>query len=638
MTATVNGRSRARLDYGIAWLLIGSLMLLGSIFAGLLSARVGAPLLLVFLAIGMLAGSEGPGGLTFDDPQLAFALGSTALAIILFDGGLRTPRATIARGLGPALALATVGVVLTAGLVAAAAHYLLGFEWVLALLLGSIVSATDAAAVFMLLGRSGIALRDRLRATLEVESGSNDPMAVFLVITFTSMLAAGELDFGWWVAADFALQMGLGGALGAAGGFALVWLMNRLELSGGLYPILALAGALLIFSGTQLTGGSGFLAVYIAGIVFGNRRVRADQLVGRFLDGLSWLSQIVLFLLLGLLVTPSELLPDLGAALVLAFFLMLVARPLATLVCLTPFRFPLREQAFSAWVGLRGAVPIFLALFPFLEGFDSSGQAFNIAFVVVLVSLLLQGWTIPWVAQRLHVALPPEPEPAMRLDLDLARRTDRMDRDLIAYEVMPHSRAADYPLAALDLPRRTRLVALIRDGVVQRLPEVTQLQAGDFVLMISPPETAATLDRFFSRRFASTAGLLSVDQGDFLVDAGTRLGDLCAAYGIELAGADPNQTVAALMRRRLGEELGRGDRLRFGQVEFIVVDQIGAEPKRVGIALEPEEEDPTLLTRLRRLRLRLPARLQRLRRRSGRASGGGEEESDAASPPGSPTL
>lgn len=601
------------MDYGIAWLLIGSLMLLASIFAGLLSARVGAPLLLVFLALGMFTGEEGPGGIVFEDPQLAFVLGSMALAIILFDGGLRTPRATILRGLGPALALSTVGVIVTAGIVALAAHYLIGFGWIVSLLLGSIVSATDAAAVFMLLGRSGIALRDRLRATLEVESGSNDPMAVFLVITFTSMLAAGELGFGWWVAADFALQMGLGGALGVGGGFALVWLMNRLELSGGLYPILALAGALLIFSGTQLAGGSGFLAVYVAGIVFGNRRVRADQLVGRFLDGLSWLSQIVLFLLLGLLVTPSELLPDLGPALVLALVLMLVARPLATVICLTPFRFSLREQAFSAWVGLRGAVPIFLALFPFLEGLDRSGQAFNIAFVVVLVSLLLQGWTIPWVARRLHVSLPPEPEPAMRLDLDLARRTDRMDRDLIAYEVMPHSRAADYPLAALELPRRTRLIALIRDGVVQRLPEIVQLKAGDFVLMITPPETAAELDRFFSRRFASTAGLLSVEQGDFLVDAGTRLGDLCAAYGIELRGLDPQQTVGGLLRRRLGGELGRGDRLRFGEVEFIVVDQIGQEPKRVGIILEPGEEDPSLLTRLQRIRVQLPAGLQRLR-------------------------
>ncbi len=598
-------------------------MLLASIFAGLLSSRVGAPLLLVFLALGMLAGAEGPGGIVFEDSQLAFVIGSSALAVILFDGGLRTPRATIARGLGPALALSTVGVVLTAGIVAAAAHYLLGFGWVFALLLGAIVSATDAAAVFMLLGRSGIALRDRLRATLEVESGSNDPMAVFLTITFTGLLASGELGLGWWVAGDFALQMGLGGVLGAAGGFALVWLMNRLELSGGLYPILALAGALLIFSGTQLAGGSGFLAVYIAGIVFGNRRVRADQLVGRFFDGLSWLAQIVMFLLLGLLVTPSRLLPDLGAALVLAVALMLVARPLATVICLTPFRFPVREQAFTAWVGLRGAVPIFLALFPFLEGFDRSGQAFNIAFVVVLISLLLQGWTIPWVARRLHVALPPEPEAASRLDLDLARRTDRMDRDLIGYEVKPHSRAADFPLAHLELPRRSRLIAVIRDGVVQRLGEVEQLRAGDFVLMVTPPETAATLDRFFSRRFASTAGQLSVDQGDFLVDGRTRLGDLCATYGIALGRTDPELSLAELLRQRLGDGLGRGDRLRFGQVDFIVVDKIGPEAKRVGIALEPEAEDKAWhRALLARLRARLPKPRWRLPRvGSGAGSG-----------------
>ena len=583
------------MDYGVISLLLASLMLLASILAGILSARVGAPLLLVFLLLGMLAGQDGPGGFAFDDVETAFLIGSVALAVILFDGGVRTDTATIRRAWGPSLVLATFGAVVTAGLVAAMVHYLLGIGWMAAWLIGSIVASTDAAAVFLLLGRSGINLRDRLRATLELESGSNDPMGIFLTATFVSLISVGAEYPDVGVALDFVWQMGVGGTMGLLGGYGLVWLMNRVILSGGLYPILALAAALLIFSATQLMEASGFLAVYVAGLVFGNRRVRASQVVGRFFDGLAWLSQIVMFVMLGLLVNPSELIETMVPTLIIAAGLIFVARPVAVFLSLTPFGFSLREQLFASWVGLRGAVPIFLALFPFMAGIDQGRIYFNLAFFVVLISLLLQGWSIPWVARVLGLALPPQPEAAPRLDVDLIRQ---IDRDLIAYNVKPHSRATDVPFGQLELPKRSRILSVIRGGVVQRLSEIERLEAGDFILALTPPEQAETLDRFFSRRFASTAAALDAEQGDFILDGAITLENLVQMYGIPISRQDPTQTLDALFHKKLGKRPGRGDRIRLGGVELVAVDIIGPEVKRVGVILEPAGFRARLLRRL----------------------------------------
>ncbi len=589
------------MDQGTLGIFIGSLLLLASIFAGLLSARVGAPLLLVFLGLGMLAGEDGPGRIVFDDPETAFLIGNCALVVILFDGGQRTPRSSLLMAWGPAAVLATLGVVITAAVVGGFAVWLLELDWLPALLIGAIVASTDAAAVFMLLGRSGIALRDRVRATLEVESGSNDPMGVFLTITILELMAVGSMEVGWPVLLSFIEQMGLGVVLGLAGAMLLVWLMNRLELSAGLYPILALAGALCIFSSTQIVGGSGYLAVYLAGLVFGNRRVRARKLVGRFFDGMAWLAQIVMFLMLGLLVTPTELVPEALPALAIALVLILLARPLAVLVSLVPFRFSWRERVFISWVGLRGAVPIFLALFPLLAGLDISRTYFNIAFVVVLVSLILQGWTIPWVARLLGVALPPEPEPAPRLDVDLLRH---LDRDLVGYVVRPHSQAAAVPLARLDLPRRTRILSVLRGGAVLRLGMADRLRPDDFVLLLTPPEQALPLDRVFSAPFSSTASLLGPDLGDFILEGSSAMNELLHVYDLPLTPEEREQTLAAVVTGRLGGNVGRGDRVRIGTLEFIVVDQVGTEIRRVGIRLEPESS----------LRRRLRAWSARLRR------------------------
>lgn len=593
------------MEAGTLVILIGSVLVLASILTSLLSSRIGAPLLLTFLGLGMLAGEAGPGGIRFDDAPLAILIGNCALVIILFDGGLRMDKATLRAAWAPALALSTLGVLVTAGVVAAAVHWALGKDWQSALLLGAIVAATDAAAVFVLAGRSGITLRDRLRATLEMESGSNDPMGIFLTIACVGLIGHEHQTPGWGLVVDFVWQMGLGGAVGLAGGAALVGLVNRMEMSAGLYPILAVAAALFTFSGTQLLGASGWLAVYLMGMVVGNRRVRAGRLVGRFFDGMAWLSQIVLFLMLGLLVAPQQLLDEWPTAVAVAGALILLARPAAVALCLSPFGFSWREQAFAAWVGLRGAVPIFLALFPLLAGIDNARSYFNIAFVVVIVSLAIQGWSLPWMARWLGVALSPRPEEADKVDLDAMRN---LDRDLIAYTVKPHSRATDFAFAKLALPPRVQILTVLREGTVLKLDELDRLHAGDFVLVLVPPELSLVADRFFSRRFRSTAGQLRREQGDFVVDGATAIDGLAKIYEFPVRPDQHGLTVAAVLAKRLGPAAGRGDRVRFGGVELIVVDMIGAEIKHIGIALDGPP--PSRLQTLGRWlgRFRRPAR------------------------------
>jgi cell volume regulation protein A len=567
------------------WLVVAALLLLASIFAGLVSRRFGAPLLLVFMVLGMLAGENGPGGIEFDDANQAFLIGSIALAVILFDGGLRTPMAAIRAAWGPSLVLATVGVVATAGVVAGV--LMLGFsaEWRRAWLVGSIVASTDAAAVFGLLNQHGIGLGDRLKATLEVESGANDPMGVFMTVVFVDLLRLNIGALGFDVLLQFAQQMGVGLAVGLLCGFLLVWLMNRLEMSAGLYPILAFALAMLAFGGAQTLHGSGFLAVYAAGIVFGNRRVRAFQLVGRFFDGLTWLGQMGLFLLLGLLITPAALPAAVPYGLAVVAVLTLLARPAAVMLCLAPFGFTLREQAFVSWVGLRGAVPIFLALFPFLAGLDPERLYFKIAFVVVLASLMVQGWTMPLVARLLGLALPPEPEPAPRLDVDLIHR---MDRDLIAYEVKPHSRATDWRLAELRLPAGTRILSVLRGEAVLSPEALDRLSPGDLALVLTPPEHNLAVDRWFSSRFASTASDIPEGAGDFVLEAAQTMRELAETYGIALEPGDEALTLVEALEKRLGRNPGRGARARVGGIELVVLDKVGGAVTRVGLNLDPK--------------------------------------------------
>ena len=435
-------------------------LVFASVLAGLYSARIGFSFLLVFLFAGLLAGEDGPGGYVFNDVRLSFWVGNVALAVILLDGGLRTRFSTFRTGLKPAALLATLGVALTACLTALAGMAMLDLPWGPALLLGAIVGSTDAAAVFALLTRSGVTLNERVASTLEIESGVNDPMAVYLTIGMIGLLSAGSATAALpgqqafaVLALTFVEQFGWGTAIGAVSGLACAELLRQVaarDAGGGVLALLLTAAGLSVFAGTGWLGGSGFLAVYLFGLIVANRAAAAAAPALSALDGYAWLAQAGMFVLLGLLATPTRLLPELLPALGVALVLMFIARPLAVALCLRPFRFSVRETTFIAWVGLRGAVPIVLAMFPLLAGTPHAVLLFDVAFVVVLTSLLVQGGTIGWLAQRIGMALPDsQDERATRAifrDFDLDPRLPV--GEVCAFYGLPRPEDASLPVAA----------------------------------------------------------------------------------------------------------------------------------------------------------------------------------------------
>jgi len=394
-------------------LLAAAILLLLSVVLSRVSDRLGMPALLIFLGIGMLAGSDGPGGIYFDDARLAQGLGVVALVFILFSGGLDTDWPKVRRVLGPGIALATVGVVVTAGLMGLFAVLVLGFSPLLGLLLGAIVSSTDAAAVFSVLRSRGTKLNERLRALLEFESGSNDPMAVLLTVGLIELtLHQASASALIWLLVK---QVGLGLLLGYGLGQSAVWILNRLRLHyRGLRFVLSFALVLLTYSLTAVLGGSGFLAVYLAGLVVGNRRVWGKDELASFHDGLAWLMQVAMFLTLGLLVFPSQLPAVALEGFLAAMFLMFLARPVSVALSLWWFRLPWNELLLVGWVGLRGAVPIVLATFPLLARVEGSNELFNLVFFTVLLSVTLQGPTLGWVARQLKAqdTTPTPPPPS----------------------------------------------------------------------------------------------------------------------------------------------------------------------------------------------------------------------------------
>jgi cell volume regulation protein A len=388
-------------------ILLGGALGLLSILAGLISRRVGAPMLLVFLALGMLAGEDGVLGIPYDDFTSAYLIGSVALAVILFEGGLKTPVSMLRLAFWPATVLATIGVAVTAVILGIFVSLVDNVPLLGALLAGSAAAPTDAAAVGVLLRRAGAALPQRLLAVLEIESGLNDPMSVFLTLLLLRLIAEpGTVGIGD-AALLFLEEMAGGAALGLAGGWALAQLLKRLRLEGSLAPVMVLTGGLAVFGLAQLLGTSGFLATYLAAIVTGATRHRARQDVEHFFEGMAWLAQIVLFLMLGLLVTPHDLVPYLPGAIIGAAVLIFLARPLAVVACLVPFRFTMRETAFASWVGLRGAVPIYLSIIPALVDPSRDKRLFASIFIVVIASLIVQGWTVGLAARLLGFRLRP---------------------------------------------------------------------------------------------------------------------------------------------------------------------------------------------------------------------------------------
>lgn len=403
------------LDFLAIPLLVASGLVFFSLLAGMFSVRLGFSFLLIFLVAGMLLGEDGPGGVLFADYTLAFWIGNVALAVILLDGGLRTHHSTFRTGLKPALGLATVGVLICAAITGIAAHWLLGLSWQMALLLGAIVGSTDAAAVFSLLKSSGVRLNERVAATLEIESGMNDPMAVYLTLALIGWIVNSSQglsgDFAWWMPLwTLALQFGWGAAIGVGAGWGFGLFLRRLTLwarpSGGVRALLLTSAGLSVFALTTWIGGSGFLAVYVFGVFVAHKAPQSVHPAMSAMDGFAWLAQAAMFLMLGLLVTPAEALSTFWPALGVAAVLMLVARPVSVWLCVKPLRFTHREMAFISWVGLRGAVPIVLAVFPVMAGVPGAIELINVALIVVLASLIFQGSTIAWSAHRTGVALP----------------------------------------------------------------------------------------------------------------------------------------------------------------------------------------------------------------------------------------
>ncbi len=549
-----------------------------------MSRRIGAPLLLVFLCIGLLAGEDGLLGISFDSSGVAYFIGSLALAIILFDSGFDTPLRSYRIAAAPALSLATAGVVLTSGFVGIAAHFLFGITWIEAMLLGSIVASTDAAAVFFLLRVGGLKLRDRVKATLEVESGANDPMAIFLTTMFVELAAAqSSPSFGLTVefVSSFIQQIGLGLALGAAGGVAIAMLLNRLRhLDAGLFPITGLASALVVFAVTGLVGGSGFLAAYVAGVVAGNRRLKFAYRIRRFQVGMTWLAQIGMFLTLGLLATPSEFGAVALPAIVLALVLTLIARPLAVWLCLLPFRFKWREKAFTGWVGLRGAVSIMLAILPGLGGVANGDMYFNIVFIMVISSLLVQGWTVGLTARMLNMLEPPEPGLVDRVELDLPGGAEL---ELVGYRIHPESTVAQ----GQRVPKWARPVLIMRGERHYNIHSAGPLLADDQVYLFASPKHIATLDNIYA---APADHHDKHVMGDFILDGNAPMAHILKQYGLPGHEHAGDMSLSDYIQQESRDEILIGDRLPLGPVELVVtsLDSSGAV-EQVGLVIDPAD-------------------------------------------------
>ena len=463
-------------------LLVGSILLLISIVAGKTSSRFGVPTLILFLIVGVLAGSEGIGGIYFDNPHIAQFIGVSALNFILFSGGLDTNWQTIKPVLWRGIALSTIGVFITALTVGLFVHYILRFSLLEGLLLGAIVSATDAAAVFSILRNKGIRLKGKVGAVLEFESGSNDPMAYFLTISLTGIIADHHLN---WLQLLILFLKGfiIGGVMGYAMGKLSHWVINNIKLdSEGLYPVLVLGLAMFTYSATHFIGGNGFLAIYISALVLGNSDFIHKRSLVKFYDGQAWLMQIILFLTLGLLVFPSRVIPVIGAGLLIAGFLIFVARPAGVFAALVFFKSSIRSKLFISWVGLRGGVPIVFATYPMIAGLDRSGMIFNLVFFISVSSVLLQGTTLSLVAKWLHVTEPPaeiETEPVLAASVD-----NEMKEIILENE----STAAGKKIVDLHFPSSTYIITIKRNGQYIQPIGSTRLQAGDHLMIFSNNE------------------------------------------------------------------------------------------------------------------------------------------------------
>lgn len=480
-----------------SFILLASVLFIAGVITTRFSTRLGVPSLIFFILVGMVMGSDVLGIIYFDNAALTQMIGVVALVIILFEGGLQTSWKDVKPVIVPSLSLATIGVLITSGIVAVAAKWILGVDWLEAILFGAIVGSTDAAAVFAVL--KGHNISPKLGSTLEAESGSNDPMAVFLTVAMIELITVPEASL-FTLFTDFFLQMGLGLILGLVFGKIAIASLNSINLdSSGLYPVFATAFALLTYGLTAFLNGSGLLAVYIAAIMIGNAEIAYRHSIFRFSEGFAWMMQILMFVILGLLVFPSDLFtPSIFIqGILLSAILMLVARPAAVFLSTINMKFNNKERIFLSWAGLKGAVPVVLATFPLLAGIENSHQIFNVVFFVVLTSALIQGATIPYVANKLKLNGPKKTAPMQSLELI---SLGKADAEMIEYEMEGDSAIIGKTLADIPFPEGSLVNAIIRKGKLIAPTGTTTLQAGDFLYILSARKSKPQLKKLLKEK------------------------------------------------------------------------------------------------------------------------------------------
>ncbi len=561
-------------------LLLMSALLIFSILTSLVSTKANIPLILVFLCIGLMVGDGGGLGLVgFHSAKMAFFIGNVALALILFDSGYQTSFKSYRMTAVPSLLLATVGVLLTTLLLAPAAYYILNISWLQALLLAAIISSTDSASVFFLLRMGGVSVRDKIKSTLEIESGSNDPMAIFLTFSFITLIQAHADGFSWRLFTNFIEQMGIGAIAGLFIAYVVKKIINKVELDTALYPILLIAMVIAGFALTNVLGGSGFLALYIAGIFLGNSKLHGHHQILRVQTTLTWLCQIIMFMSLGLYANVSEFPSVFTPSMILGALLIVVSRPLAVFLCLAPFKYTLLEKVFISFVGLRGATSILLALTPLVMHLPDAETFFNIIFLMVLMSLAIQGFFIIPVARMCHVTLPIVEKPAEKSEVDLPGLSDSY---LVSYKLSENTPAVH----GKPIPKWAMPIIVKREGISYNAYNIKSLKPDDRVYLFASSEKKI---QFLDSLYGGGLTLNSEEFGDFTLKPDTPLKELVLLYGIKIDKRMQDKTICDVLNQNFAD-IEVGDRFRLDAVELIVRKMDGNSVEEIGLDLEPSEK------------------------------------------------